>query len=185
MQADIMSVSANAKNWERRERERRASSNTLKRNDYVYCYQTYSFITPWHPHHTLKTPQDTLNTIQDTFIRPILLCMYLRFYQWYQWYTNIVQGSTNGTIGNTNGTIGNTIGTNGNANGTIGPLSGTIGTNGKPMVPLATNGTIGKIPNGTIGRTPNARYILIDFRVYYNWMYHINEYYYSKISRTP
>ena len=22
------------------------------------------------------------------------------FYQWYQWYTNIVQGSTNGTIGN-------------------------------------------------------------------------------------
>ena len=39
-----------------------------------------------------------------------------RFYQWYQWYTNIVQGSTNGTIGNT-------IGTNGNANGTIGRTS--------------------------------------------------------------
>ena len=26
-----------------------------------------------------------------------------------------------------------------------------------PMVPLATNGTIGKISNGTIGRIPNAR----------------------------
>ena len=25
---------------------------------------------------------------------------------------------------------------------------------GKPMVPLATNGTIGKITNGTIGKTP-------------------------------
>ena len=53
--------------------------------------------------------------------------------------------------------IGNTIGTNGNANGTIGPPNGTIGTNGKPMVPLATNDTIGKISNGTIGRTMNAR----------------------------
>ena len=60
----------------------------------------------------------------------------------YQWYTNDVQGSTDGTNGNT-------IGTNGNVNGTIGaPI-------GKPMVPLATNGTIGKISNGTIGRTPN------------------------------
>ena len=68
-----------------------------------------------------------------------------RFYQWYQWYTNIVQGSTNGTIGFT-------IGTNGNANGTIGSPNGTIG---KPMAPLATNGTIGKITNGAIGRTPN------------------------------
>ena len=28
-----------------------------------------------------------------------------------------------------------------------------------PMVPLATNGTIGKISNGTIGRIPNARSI--------------------------
>ena len=28
------------------------------------------------------------------------------------------------------------------------------------MVPLATNGTIGKISNGTIGRIPNARNIL-------------------------
>ena len=72
----------------------------------------------------------------------------------YQWNTNIVQGSTNGTIGNT-------IGTNGNANGTIGPPNGTIGTNGKPMVPLATNGTIGKISNCTIGRTPNARDVMI------------------------
>ena len=86
-----------------------------------------------------------------------ILSVCSRFYQWYQWYTNIVQGSTNGTIGNTNGTIGNTIGTNGNANGTIGPPSGTIGTNGKPMVPMATNGNIGKISNGTIGRTLNAR----------------------------
>ena len=68
-------------------------------------------------------------------------CVCSRFYQWYQWYTNIVQGSTNGTIG-----------TNGNANGTIGSPNGTIG---MPMVPLATNGTIGKITNGTIGRTPN------------------------------
>ena len=53
--------------------------------------------------------------------------------------------------------IGNTIGTNGYANGTIGPPNGT---NGKPMVPLATNGTIGKISNGTIGRTLNARYFV-------------------------
>ena len=50
------------------------------------------------------------------------------------------------------GTIGNTICTNGNANGTIGSPNGTIG---KPMVPLATNGTIGKITNGTIERIPN------------------------------
>ena len=83
-------------------------------------------------------------------------CVCSRFYQWYQWYTNIVQGSTNGTIGNT-------IGTNGNANGTIGSPNGTIGTIGKPMVPLATNGTIGKISNGTIGRTPN--------RASENWAY--------------
>ena len=75
-------------------------------------------------------------------------CVCSWFYQWYQWYTNIVQGYTNGTIGNT-------IGTNGNANGTICPPNGTVGTIGKPMVPLATNGTIGKITNGTIGRTPN------------------------------
>ena len=68
--------------------------------------------------------------------------------QWYQWYTNIVQRFTNGTIGNT-------VCTKGNANGTIGSSNGKIGTIGKPMVPLATNGTIGKITNGTIGRTPN------------------------------
>ena len=67
------------------------------------------------------------------------------FYQWYQWYTDVVQGSTNGTIGNT-------ICTNGISKGTIGSPNGTIG---KPMAPLATNGTIGKISNGTIGRTPN------------------------------
>ena len=28
------------------------------------------------------------------------------FFQWYQWYTDIIQGSTNGTIGNTIGTNG-------------------------------------------------------------------------------
>ena len=80
------------------------------------------------------------------------LCVCSRFYQWYQWYTNIVQGSTNGTIGNT-------IGTNGNANCTIGSPNGTIGTIGKPMVTLATNGTISKITNGTIGKPPNRAYI--------------------------
>ena len=71
----------------------------------------------------------------------------------YQWYTNIVQGSTIGTNGNT-------IGTNGNANGNIGPPNGTIGTNYKPMVPLATNGTIGKITIGAIGRTSNGAIIM-------------------------
>ena len=49
-------------------------------------------------------------------------CVCSRFYQW---FTNIVQGSANGTIGNT-------IGTSGKANGTIWSPSGTIG---KPMVP--------------------------------------------------
>ena len=39
------------------------------------------------------------------------------------------------------------------------PLALQIGTIGKPMVSLATNGTIGKITNGTIGRTPNRGYI--------------------------
>ena len=42
-----------------------------------------------------------------------------------------------------------------NANGTINSPNGTVGTIGKPMVPLATNGTIGKITIGTIGRAPN------------------------------
>ena len=56
-------------------------------------------------------------------------CMCSGFYQWYQWYTNIVQGSTNGTIGKT-------IDTNGNANGTTGSPNGTIGTIGKPLVSL-------------------------------------------------
>ena len=64
--------------------------------------------------------------------------------RFYQWYTNIVQGSTNCTIG-----------TNGNANGTIGSPNGAIGTIGEPMVPFASNCTIGKITNGTIGKTPN------------------------------
>ena len=80
-----------------------------------------------------------------------------RFYQWYQWYTIIVQGSTNGTIGNT-------IGANGNANGTVGSPNGTIGiaigTNGKPMVPLATNGTIGRTPNRALDLTRQFRLFL-------------------------
>ena len=63
----------------------------------------------------------------DCYSSCSLLFSYL--YQWYQCYTNIVQGSTNGTIGKT-------IGTNGNANGTIGSPNGTIGTIVKPMVPL-------------------------------------------------
>ena len=33
------------------------------------------------------------------------------------------------------------------------PLVSTIGT---PVVPLATNGTVGKITNGNIGKTPNG-----------------------------
>ena len=63
------------------------------------------------------------------------------------------------TIG-TNGTIGFTIGANGNANGIIGSPNGTIDTIGKPMVPLATNDTIGKITNDTIGRTPNRAIVV-------------------------
>ena len=64
---------------------------------------------------------------------------------------NIVQSSTNGTIGSTNG----------NVNDTIGSPNGTTGYIGKPMVPLATNGTIGKITNGTIGRTPNGTIVKV------------------------
>ena len=82
--------------------------------------------------------------------------------QWYQWYANIVQGFTNGTIGNT-------ICTNGNANGTIGSPNGTIGTIGKPMVPLATNGTIGKITNGTIGRNPERSHNLTTHCINKDW----------------
>ena len=71
--------------------------------------------------------------------------------------TNGTNVSTNSTIG-TNGT---TIGTNGTTIGT----NGTIGYQERfrvlwlPMVPLATNGTIGKISNVTIGRIPNARFV--------------------------
>ena len=86
-----------------------------------------------------------------------------RFYQWYQWYTNIVQGSTNGTIGNTNGTIGTTIGTNGNANGTIGPPNGTIGTNGKPMVPLV------KFPMVPLGK-PRTHALLPILFLYFQYI---------------
>ena len=32
------------------------------------------------------------------------------------------------------------------------------------MIPLATNGTIGKIPNGTIERNPNARIVTLHNR---------------------
>ena len=84
-------------------------------------------------------------------------------------------GLTNGTIGTTNGTIGTNVSTNGNigTNGTIGCRK-TFRVLWLPMVPLATNGTIGKISNGTIGSTigkisngtigriPNARYILVN-----------------------
>ena len=66
-------------------------------------------------------------------------------------------GLTNGTIGTTNDTIGTNVSTNGNidTNGTIGYRE-TFRVLCLPIVPLATNGTIGKIPNGTIGRIPNA-----------------------------
>ena len=91
-----------------------------------------------------------MNAIGLTWVDAIYKhCVRSWFYQWYQWYTDVVQGSSYGTIGNT-------IGANGNANGTIG--SGTIG---KPMVPLAINGTIGKISTGTIGRTPNRHIDLL------------------------
>ena len=83
------------------------------------------------------------------------------FYQWYQWYTNIVQGYTNSTIGNI-------IGTNGKAKGTICSPNGTVGTFSKPMVPLATNGTIGKITNGTIGGTPNRATVFNLSAIYFN-----------------
>ena len=63
---------------------------------------------------------------------PNCYCVCSGFYQCYQWYTNIVQGSTNGTIGKI-------IGTKGNANGTTDSSK-------------ATNGIIGKITNGTIGK---------------------------------
>ena len=75
-------------------------------------------------------------------------------------------GLTNGTIGTTNGTIGTNVSTNGNicTSGTIGYRE-TFRVLWLPMVPLATNYTIGKISNGTIGRIPNARYISLLFRL--------------------
>ena len=88
------------------------------------------------------------NTIYSVMRRK-LLCVCSGFYQLYQWYTNIVQGSTNGTVDKT-------IGTNGNANGTTGTPIGTIGKSivplALPLLPWATNGTIGNITNGTIGK---------------------------------
>ena len=71
-------------------------------------------------------------------------------------------GLTNGTIGTTNCTIGTNVSTNGNigTNGTIG-CEKTFRVLWLPMVPLATNGTIGKIFNGTIGRIPNARNVYL------------------------
>ena len=68
--------------------------------------------------------------------------------------------------GFTNGTIGNVICTNGNANGTIGSPNGTVGTIDKSIVPLATNGTIGKITNGTIERTPERSQYLYVYQLY-------------------
>ena len=87
--------------------------------------------------------------------------------------------ATNGTIGKSSyGTIGRIqnarsialkrrIGTNVSTNGNIG-TNATIGSRETfrvlwlPMVPLATNGSIGKISNGTIGRLPNARIVKIE-----------------------
>ena len=91
----------------------------------------------------------TMTGQQDASQKWYLILRVFGVSQWYLWYTNMVKGFTNGTNGNT-------ICTNGNANGTIGSPNGTIGANGKPMVPLATNGTVGKITNGTIRRTPNG-----------------------------
>ena len=69
-------------------------------------------------------------------------------------------GLTNGTIGTTNGNTGTNVSTNGNigTNVTIGCRK-TFWVLWLTMVPLATNGTIGKISNGTIGRIPNARIV--------------------------
>ena len=55
------------------------------------------------------------------------------FYQGYQWYTNIDQGSTNGTK-------------------PLVPMVMPMVPLALPLVSLATNGTIGKITNGTIGK---------------------------------
>ena len=80
----------------------------------------------------------------------------LKYVRWIDHYITVdTTGLTNGTIGTTNGTIGTNVSTNGN-NGTIGYRE-TFRVLWLPMVPLATNGTIGKISNGTIGRIPNAR----------------------------
>ena len=87
-----------------------------------------------------------MSSVRDNFYFQTLYKRAFGVSQWFQWYTNIVQGFTNGTIGNN-------ICTNGNANGTIGSPNGTIGTIGKPIVPLATNGTIGEITNGTLGES--------------------------------
>ena len=87
-------------------------------------------------------------------------------YQWYHWeipnsHSADTIGLTNGTIGTTDGTIGTNVYTNGNigTNGTIG-CQETFRVLWLPMVPLATNGTIGKISNDAIGRIPNARIVL-------------------------
>ena len=58
-----------------------------------------------------------------------------------------------------------TFSTNGN-NGTIGYRE-TFSVLWLPMVPLATNGTIGKISNGTIGRIPNARNVQCFYWLYW------------------
>ena len=39
---------------------------------------------------------------------------------------------------------------------------------GKPVVPLATNGTIGKVSNGTIGRTPNRPTVSLNTCISYD-----------------
>ena len=75
-------------------------------------------------------------------------------------------GLTNGTIGTTNGTIGTNVSTNGNicTNGTIGYRE-TFRVLWLPMVPLATNGTIGKISSGTMGRIPERTHDMRAFGI--------------------
>ena len=78
--------------------------------------------------------------------------------QWYHWenklrdvhYDQCVSQNMACVHGSTNGTNGIPISFK-----VLSMVPSPNGTIGKPMVPLATKGTIGKIPNGSIGRTPN------------------------------
>ena len=81
-----------------------------------------------------------------------------RVYQWYQWYTNVVQGSINGTVGKS-------IGTNGNANGIIGSPNGIIGSIGKAMVPSLSQWyhclPLVKLPMVPLGNPEQSPYLKI------------------------